>query len=115
MLWDACTQDPHALVRLIECHPASAAWAQVVGTVGAILGAFLVANGQAAREAFPPFLSHLQDIQRMLSVDLSQSGVAAATPIANKTVDEGKSIIGSLDTMISALTELKAQISPTGK
>ena len=51
----------------------------------------------------------------MLSVDLSQSGVAAATPIAHTAIDEGKSIIGSLDTMISALTELKAQISPTGK
>lgn len=70
---------------------------------------------QAAREAFPPFLQNLQDVQKMLSVDLSRSGVAAATPIAHKAIDEGNGIIASLDTMISALSELKAQISPTGK
>ena len=70
---------------------------------------------QTAREAFTPFLAHLQDIERMLSVDLSRSGVSAATPIAQKAMGEGSTIISALDTLISVLSEVKAQVSASGK
>jgi hypothetical protein len=70
---------------------------------------------QEARETFPPFLTNLQDIERMLSVDLSRSGVESATPIARKAVDEGNTIMGALDTLISVLTDVKAKVSATGK
>lgn len=71
--------------------------------------------GEAALEAFSPFLSDLQDIQRMLSLDLSQSGVTAAAPIAAKAIGEGNPTTAGLDALITALTEIKTQVSPTGK
>jgi len=71
--------------------------------------------GEQAREAFAPFLLNLQEIQRMLSLDLSPSGVAAAAPIAQKATSEGNKVLAALDTRISALTTIKAQVSPKGK
>ena len=71
--------------------------------------------GDALREAFPPFLSDLNDIQKMLSVDLSASGMTAAKPIGDKAVANGNIILQSLDTYISTLTQIRDQVAPKGK
>ena len=36
MGWDACTQEPLAVIRWIECHPGTAGWVQTVGILLAI-------------------------------------------------------------------------------
>jgi chromosome segregation ATPase len=71
--------------------------------------------GDALREAFPPFLSDLNDIQKMLSVDLSTDGMTAAKPIADKAVTNGNIIVQSLDTYISTLTQIRDQVAPKAK
>jgi hypothetical protein len=68
-------------------------------------------SAQAVREAFPAYMSDLKDIQQMLSVDLSQSGVAAAAPIATKAVGNGTTVINNLDTLLSNLTQIRDQVS----
>jgi len=71
--------------------------------------------GQAIRETFPPFLAKLNDIQKLLSVDLSAAGVASAAPIGQKAVTEGTTITQSLDTMITTLTGIRDQVAPPKK
>ena len=71
--------------------------------------------GDALREAFPPFFSDLNDVQKMLSVDLSQSGMTAAKPIGEKVVANGNIIVKSLDTYITTLTQVRDQIAPKAK
>lgn len=68
--------------------------------------------GDALRAAFPPFLSDLNDISKMLSVDLSTAGVTAAKPIADKVVANGNIILESLGTYITTLTQIRDQVSP---
>ena len=68
--------------------------------------------GEALREAFPPFLSDMNDIQKMLSVDLSASGMTAAKPIADKAVANGNIILQSLDTYLTTLTKIRDEVSP---
>jgi uncharacterized protein YukE len=71
--------------------------------------------GQAAREAFGPFLTELQDIDKLLSVDLSASGVAAATPIAEKAMGHGTTVLQNIDSVIASLTQIRDQVSPKAK
>lgn len=35
--WDACTMEPFAVLRWMECHPGFAGYVQAVGTVGAVI------------------------------------------------------------------------------
>jgi hypothetical protein len=35
--WDACTMEPCAVLRWMECHPGFAGYVQAVGTVGAVV------------------------------------------------------------------------------
>lgn len=44
MGWDACTLEPNALLRWIECHPATAAWAQAIGIVVTIAATAVIAR-----------------------------------------------------------------------
>ncbi len=67
---------------------------------------------QAAKAAFPPFLSDLQDIQKLLSVDLSPSGVAAAAPIGQKAVANGAIVLQSIDSVLTTLNKIEAEVSP---
>jgi DUF2959 family protein len=67
---------------------------------------------QAARDAFPPFLSDLQDIQKLLSVDLSPSGVAAAGPVGQKAVANGTTVLQNIDAVLATLNKIEAAVSP---
>ena len=71
--------------------------------------------GDALREAFPPFFSDLNDVQKMLSVDLSSEGMAAAKPIGDQIVANGNIILTNFDTYITTLTQIRNQIAPKGK
>jgi Skp family chaperone for outer membrane proteins len=71
--------------------------------------------GEALKEAFPPFFSDLNDVQKMLSVDLSPAGVSAAKPIGDKVVANGNIIVKNLDTYITTLTQIRDQIAPKAK
>lgn len=35
--WDACTMEPSAVLRWMECHPGFAGYVQAIGTVGAVI------------------------------------------------------------------------------
>jgi Protein of unknown function (DUF2959) len=70
---------------------------------------------QVIRETFPPFLVKLNDIQKLLSVDLSAAGVASAAPIGQQAVQDGTTITQSLDTMITTLTGIRDQVAPPKK
>ena len=71
--------------------------------------------GDALREAFPPFFSDLNDVQKMLSVDLSTEGMAAAKPIGDQIAANGNIILMNFDTYITTLTQIRDQIAPKGK
>jgi septal ring factor EnvC (AmiA/AmiB activator) len=66
----------------------------------------------AARDAFGPFLSSLQDIDKMLSVDLSPTGVQAAATITQSAVSNGTSVLAGLDAFLGSLTQIRDQLSP---
>ncbi len=70
---------------------------------------------EAARDAFGPFLSDLQDIDKLLSVDLSATGVQSAATITQSAVTNGKSVLAGLDALIESLTHVRDQISPKKK
>jgi len=70
---------------------------------------------EAARDAFLPFLTNLQDIDRMLSVDLSPSGVAASASITESAVTNGKSVLSGLDAFLASLTQVRDEVSPKKK
>jgi hypothetical protein len=42
MGWDACTQEPLAAIRWIECHPGTAGWVQTLGILLAIATAVVI-------------------------------------------------------------------------
>ena len=41
-MWNACSMEPSAALRWVECHPGLAAWVQAVGTIAAVLLAIAV-------------------------------------------------------------------------
>lgn len=67
---------------------------------------------EAARDAFGPFLTSLQDIDKMLSFDLSASGVESAASFSQSAVTNGQSVLAGLDASLASLTEVRDQISP---
>jgi len=67
---------------------------------------------EAARDAFGPFLTNLQDIDKLLSVDLSATGVQSAATFTQSAVSNGKSVLAGLDAVIGSLTQVSDQISP---
>lgn len=71
--------------------------------------------GQALRDNFPPFLTELNDIQKLLSLDLSAAGVTSAAPIGQKAVTNGTAILQSLDTYLTTLTQIRDQVAPKTK
>jgi DUF2959 family protein len=70
---------------------------------------------EAARNAFGPFLTDLQDIDTMLSVDLSPSGVQSAMTFTQNAVSNGQTVLAGLDASLQALTQVHDQLSPNGK
>ena len=65
---------------------------------------------EAAVQSFDPFLSDLQDTQKMLSMDLSKAGVQAASSITSKSLEDGKTVVSNLDALLTALNDVKQQM-----
>jgi len=65
---------------------------------------------EAAKASFDPFMADLVDTKKMLSMDLTSGGVAAASPITSKTLADGKTVVSNIDTVLQALTTLKEQM-----
>ena len=66
---------------------------------------------EAAREAYKPLLSDLQDIQKMLTTDLTADSVKAlAAPVA-KLKEDGKVVGEKLDQVVQALSKIGAVFS----
>jgi hypothetical protein len=70
---------------------------------------------EAARDAFLPFLANLQDVDKLLSLDLSPAGVEAAASFTESAVASGKSVLTALDAFLGSLEAVEQQISPRRK
>jgi uncharacterized protein YoxC len=66
---------------------------------------------EAAREAYKPLLSDLQDIRKILTTDLTADSVKAlAAPVA-KIKESGKALGDKLDVVVEALKKIGAVYS----
>jgi hypothetical protein len=68
------------------------------------------AAGYGVKGTYNAYLTDLKEIQRYLSNDLTPKGVAAITPVANKSVQDLDALKASLRPVIAALDEIKAEL-----
>lgn len=72
---------------------------------------------QSYREAkilFPPLLSRLRDIQRLLGVDLTPAGIASARPSAGGIEEDAARLRQVLDGLADRFNQLGATLAPGG-
>jgi hypothetical protein len=67
---------------------------------------------EPARDQFNTWLSHLKDLQKYLSQDLTIGGIDAAKDLIGKTKKEGMDVQQTLDRVISELNTVVATITP---
>lgn len=70
------------------------------------------ATMEPARDQFNAWLSPLKDLQKLLSQDLTISGIDAAKELIAKSKQEGMAVQHSLDTVIGELNTVVAAITP---
>lgn len=123
--WDACTQDPHWLVRQIECHPGSAGWAQAFGTLVAIGFAYWLGRKQMletrridderrtakAKALALLFAPHLADVILELRriqdvINRNEHGMALITPV----ISTHESAVISMSFRVSRYDELLLRV-----
>lgn len=68
------------------------------------------AAGAGVKVAYLAYLSDLKEIQKYLSNDLTPQGVESITPVANGTVPDLEALKTSLQPVIAALEEIKAEL-----
>jgi hypothetical protein len=68
------------------------------------------AAGAGMKRTYHAYLTDLNEIQKYLSTDLTPSGVQAITPVAKKSVQELDALKLSLNPLIIALDEIKAEL-----
>ena len=66
--------------------------------------------GAGIKGTYHNYLTNLREIQKYLSNDLTPKGIESITPVANKTVQELDLLKNSLQPVISALDEIKAEL-----
>jgi hypothetical protein len=71
----------------------------------------LAAKARAAREAFGPFQTDLNDVRRYLGSDLTPGGVASISDLVEKTRREEQAVQSALDALIAELDRVAADIS----
>ena len=67
---------------------------------------------EPARDQFNAWLSPLKDLQKLLSQDLTISGIDAAKELIGKSKKEGMAVQLTLDTVIAELNTVVAAITP---
>jgi len=60
------------------------------------------------------YLSDIREIRTYLSNDLTPKGVEAITPVAHKAVDDGNSLKGAIEPVLSAIGGVRAELAPGG-
>lgn len=68
------------------------------------------AAGAGIKVAYLAYLSDLKEIQVYLSNDLTPQGVESITPVANNTTNDLEALKTSLQPVIAALEEIKAEM-----
>lgn len=68
------------------------------------------AAGAGVKVAYLAYLSDLKEIQKYLSNDLTPKGVETIAPVANNTVSDLEALKSSLQPVIAALEEIKAEL-----
>lgn len=66
------------------------------------------------KSAFMAYLSDIREIQRYLSNDLTDKGIASITPVARKAITEGDNLKNSLIPVISSLNRARREMSQGG-
>ena len=69
----------------------------------------------AARDAYQPYMNSLQDIQKVLAVDLTPQGVQTARPAIDQANAAARTLNERLDALIRELDDVSAGMTPTGK
>jgi chromosome segregation ATPase len=68
------------------------------------------AAGSGLKGTYHAYLTDLKEIQKFLSTDLTTKGIEAITPVANKSVQDMDSLKKSLQPVIAALDDIKAEM-----
>jgi chromosome segregation ATPase len=68
------------------------------------------AAASGIKGTYHAYLTDLKEIQKFLSTDLTPKGIEAITPVANKSVQDMDSLKMSLQPVIAALDEIKAEM-----
>lgn len=69
-------------------------------------------NVEPLKAKFDLWMSDLKDFQKYLGNDLTVAGVSAAKNIQAKTINEGRDVQKSLDTLVNELNTVVASITP---
>ena len=68
------------------------------------------AAGAGIKGTYNAYLTSLKEIQKYLSTDLTPKGIEAITPVANKSVQDLDALKISLQPVLTALDEIKAEL-----
>jgi predicted nuclease with TOPRIM domain len=68
------------------------------------------AAGAGIKGTYHAYLTDLKEIQKFLSTDLTPKGIESITPVANKSVQDLDSLKISLQPVIAALDDIKAEM-----
>lgn len=69
---------------------------------------------QAVTDSYRPYVSHLEDIRRALSNDLTPAGLAPAKPVIAKAKQEGQALLQNIDGLIAQLDAMAGNMSAGG-
>jgi hypothetical protein len=61
---------------------------------------------------FDPFSSDVHDLQKYLSNDLTLAGIDSAKALISKTIEHGRTVQTSLDTLVAEMNTIAATITP---
>lgn len=70
---------------------------------------------QATRDAYEPYIKDLQDIEKVLAMDLTPQGVQTVRPAMDKANADARVVNERLDALIAQLDNVSAGMTPSGK
>jgi chromosome segregation ATPase len=68
------------------------------------------AAGSGIKGSYHAYLTDLKEIQKYLSNDLTPKGIQAITPVASRSVQDLNALKASLNPVIAAMDEIKAEL-----
>ena len=113
--WNACTQEPNAWLRWIECHLGVAGFVQAIGTILAVVAAVIIASAQSrtsvkvererenAKRAADRKSAHILAL-RLASILVDIEGdLAAAMKITASLTSMGMPLSQALDEVLTVI------------